>query len=163
MLDIVGVDRTHNHCIHGKQGIPFCFTTDPRRKVERCDCETNCSSPNTKPTAPPSDSTIIGAPTNSPPVQCGNQAVAFARDRRVRPYSVFTTEGKCNKTSCEDCEAERLQRGRRDLNTDHSIVGGVNVKRGNVPWQVNLGGQSFVCGGTLVAMDVSYPSFLKVA
>ena len=100
-----------------------------------------------------------GVPTNSPPVlsvQCGNQAIAFTRDSRVRPYSVFTAEGKCNKTSCEDCEAERLQRGRRDLNTDHSIVGGVNVKRGNVPWQVNLGGQPWMCGGTLVAMDVSY-------
>ena len=67
--------------------------------------------------------------------------------------SLFVTQ--CNKASFEVCEAERLQRERRDLNTDHSIVGGVNVKRGNVPWQVNLGGQSTMCGGTLVAMDVS--------
>ena len=140
-LGIVGNNRNHNHCIVNRRGFPFCYTTDPSKRWERCDCDTNCSSPQEVPTAPS--------------VQCGNQAVEFARDRRVRPYSVFTKGGKCNKASCEVCEAERLQRERRDLNTDHSIVGGVNVKRGNVPWQVNLGGQSTMCGGTLVAMDVS--------
>ena len=36
------------------------------------------------------------------------------------------------------------------------IVGGVAVKRGNVPWQVNLGGVGVMCGGTIVAMDVSF-------
>ena len=35
------------------------------------------------------------------------------------------------------------------------IVGGVSVSRGNVPWQVNLGGVPIMCGGTIVAMDVS--------
>ena len=35
------------------------------------------------------------------------------------------------------------------------IVGGVAVARGNVPWQVNLGGPPIMCGGTIVAMDVS--------
>ena len=36
-----------------------------------------------------------------------------------------------------------------------NIVGGVAVARGNVPWQVNLGGVGVMCGGTIVAMDVS--------
>ena len=155
----------HNHCADADPLYkkPFCYTTDPQVRWEYCDCKTSCVPPETTP--PPQDSTTIDAPTNSPPVlsvQCGNQAVAFTRDKRVPPYSVFTAEGKCTKASCEVCEAERLQRGRRGLNTHHSIVGGVNVKRGNIPWQVNLGGQSVMCGGTLVAMDVSYLVFLKV-
>ena len=33
----------------------------------------------------------------------------------------------------------------------------VTVNRGNVPWHVNLGGVGVVCGGTIVAMDVSLP------
>ena len=37
-----------------------------------------------------------------------------------------------------------------------AIVGGVAVNRGNVPWQVNLGGVGVMCGGTIVAMDVSF-------
>ena len=37
----------------------------------------------------------------------------------------------------------------------YQIVGGVAVARGNVPWQVNLGGVGVMCGGTIVAMDVS--------
>ena len=42
----------------------------------------------------------------------------------------------------------------------YNIVGGVAVARGNVPWQVNLGGVGVMCGGTIVAMDVSQPAVL---
>ena len=99
--------------------------------------------------------------------QCGVQLVPFKRNRKVQPFSKFTAYGSCSGPRCDECPAADVlsannnrRRGRSAPSntpvTDlHNIVGGVNAERGNLPWQVNLGGQGIMCGGTIVAMNVS--------
>merc|ERR1712242_270989 len=141
---------SHNQCsvADPRDPKPFCYTTSRYKRWEYCDCDPSpkCGSTPSTPLPPRSQN-------------CGVQAVPFKRNRKIQPFSKFTAYGKCSGSRCDQCPAGRSRRRRSSpsssapLTYPHNIVGGVNADRGNLPWQVNLGGQGIMCGGTIVAMD----------
>merc|ERR1719356_406330 len=138
-------NSSHNHCSAAdpRDPKPFCYTTSRHVRWQYCDCD-------------PSPNCGLTSPTE----QCGVQSVPFKRNRKVQPFSKFTAYGSCSGPGCGVCPAANAYRRRgrsapsyTPITDFHITVGGVNAERGNLPWQVNLGGQGIMCGGTIVAMN----------
>ena len=81
---------------------------------------------------------------------------------RKRRATGETGDTDYESSGLPDRPPERPRKGEQRGSERYAIVGGVTVKRGNVPWQVNLfdrncrGKCRGNCGGTIVAMDVSF-------
>ena len=85
--------------------------------------------------------------------------------RGVRPD--YPSDSSDNIENGSDYNSENINSDTSNYETYEDsihlrIVSGVAVARGNVPWQVNIGIRGvpkLSCGGTIVAMDVSWLKF----
>ena len=169
----------HNYCAPAlsTDPRPWCYTTNKFKKWDYCDCKPrrkNCQVQQSdlihqraptpaSPIIPARAMHIFGPP--APPIDLQSKCGLIASPINIfkgfiEPFTIFNESGdsirNCETTKMCKSNLPRSKRVTGGFNEKWlRVVGGNNAKNKNFPWQMSLMGPR-VCGGTLVAMNVSF-------
>ena len=175
----------HNYCAPAlsTDSRSWCYTKSKFKRWDYCDCKPkrkNCQINESD------DLTFQRAPTPAPPVaaapafvypigppappvdlqsKCGHIANPINIFKGfIEPFTIYDEYGNavrdCAKTKMCKSNLHRSRRVTGGVKEEWlKVVGGNNAKNKNFPWQMSLMGPK-VCGGTLVAMNVSLEFFI---